>query len=321
MINHYDLAVLKDLAYAVDGTGTPITSVNQIDTLAPGAIAFFTEDNRLITATTPAADLVGVKSFYVVAGRTNDQMKSALVDRDAFHRAKCTYVAPVLQISHVGNDGSSGDLNLPATFIANEEGEVVVYMRQDGIEPAQVKERFSVSTRVSDTATTYVQRIVDKINNESKYVTAAIVGAGLGIELTAKMKNNTFSVGVNGILSDADIAVTTPAVFSQGDADDVSLQIETATDIYDGDTSPYWFSRQLFSRPSEVVANAQYDCYFLNWEAESRNAINSHNSKVQGLAIYAVNGSAIVGVIDTILALILPALPSTGSGMSPFASL
>ena len=314
MNSMFDLIVGKDVAYKTKTGGGLIADINDVDLLAPGAVAIFAESGLMVETTTTAAALADVKSFRIAVGRATDVKVSQLIDRDAFHRAKCAYQAAVLQVTTLT------PLNLPVTFAANEEGEVVIYQRQAGIEPAVSKERFSVSSTSIDTPTTYLIKVVAKINAGSKYADAVIVTPGVSFTLTAKKKNMTFEVGVNGVLSNAIITYTTPATFSQGDGDDLFL-LESEGQVYDGDTSPYWFPKQLFSQPDEVVSAETYVCYQFNWEQESMSAINSQNSTIQGLSMFLPDGAAIVTAIDTILGTLVTVIPSTGSGGSPFSVL
>jgi hypothetical protein len=314
MNSMFDLIVGKDVAYKTKTGGGTIADINEVDLLAPGAVAIFAESGLMVETATTAAALADVKSFRIAVGRATDVKVSQLIDRDAFHRAKCAYQAAVLQLVTLT------PLNLPATFTANEEGEITVYQRQPGIEPAVAKERFSVSATIVDTPTTYLQKMVDKINAGSKFVNAVIVTPGVSFTLEAKKKNQTFEVGALGVLGNAVITYTTPPVFSVGDGDDLVL-LESEGQIYDGDTSPYWFPRQLFSQPDEVVSAETYVCYQFNWEQESMSAINSQNSTIQGLSMFLPDGAAVVADIDTILATLVTVIPSTGSGGSPFSTL
>ena len=315
MNSMFDFVVGKDLPYKDRVGGVVIADFNEISRLSPGAIAIFTEDNRLVATASPAAFFVGVNAFFIAVGRATDVLVTQYVDRDAFHRAKCAYVAPVLQVVTVT------PLNFPSPFISEEEGEVVVSQHQDGIEPANQKDRHSVGAKTSDTNTTYLQRMVDKINASSRLVDAVVTGAGVSFTLTAKRKNETFDVGFNGpVFEEAVQTLTTPIVYSMGDADDL-LQLEAEGKIYEGDTSPYWFPRQLFSKPDSVVAGETYVCYQLNWEAESRGPINSQNSAIIGVSAFFPDGAGIITTIDTILGLLVTAIPSTGSGPAAFSTL
>lgn len=310
----FDLIVGKNVAYKAKTGGGTIADYTEIPLLAPGAMALFTEDNRLIETTVVAADLVGVKGFYVAVGRTNDQQVSNLIDRDAFHRVKCAYVAPVLQVTSVSA------LGLPVTYISGEEGELLINYHVPGREPAIMPERFSVSTKASDTNTTYVQRIVDKINNNSTHFTAVMVGAGVSITITAVDKNTRFDVAVRGVLEDATVTITTPAVYSVGDADDM-LVAQKESGIYDGNTSPLYLSDKFYSVPSEIVADAQYIQYDIVWKTEARDSNFVRNVATPGVKIIAPTGTAIITALDAIFAVLLSAMPSTGAGNSPFAAI
>jgi len=315
MTSMFDFVVGKDLPYKDKVGGGTIADFNEIQLLSPGAVAIFTEDNRIVETTSIPAFFVGVKSFFFAIGRATDVLVTQFIDRDAFHRAKCAYVAPVKQLVTVT------PLNFPTAFIADEEGEVIVWQQQDGIEPAAQKDRHSTGSKVSDTNTTYLQRMVDKINVQSRLVDAADVVAGVSFTLTAKRKNEVFQVGFGGpVFEEAVQTLTTPTTYSKGDADDL-LSLEAEGKIYEGDTSPFWFPRQLFSKPDVVVAGETYVCYQLNWQAESRGPVNSQNSAIIGVSAFFPDGAAVVGNIDTILGLLVTAMPSTGSGSAPVATL
>ena len=314
MNSMFDLIVGKDVAYKLKTGGGSIADINEVDLLAPGAIAVFAESGLMVETTTTAANLANVKSFYIAAGRTNDVKVSQLIDRDSFHRFKGAYLASTLQVTTVT------PLNLPAVYVAEEEAEVSIFLRDAGIEPAMLKERHSISVVASETNTTCVAKIVAKINADSKYVTAAVVSEGVSFSLTAKSKNTTFDVGFNGpVIKDEIATVCTPAVFSKGQgADLVSLEAEGQT--YDGSTSPIWYNDKLFTQPKEIVAATNYIQYQLNWEQESR-SLNSEKTAILGVTMILPTGSDIVTAMDTILGVLVTQIPSTGSGQAAFSTL
>tara|TARA_R110002096_G_scaffold517_4_gene3023 strand:- start:2244 stop:3188 length:945 start_codon:yes stop_codon:yes gene_type:complete len=314
MDSMFDLVVGKTLAYKTKTGGGVIAGAHEIDLLSPGAIAIFAESGLMVETTTTAAALKDVKSFYIAAGRTNDVKVSQLIDRDSFHRFKGAYLASTLQVTTVT------PLNLPTTYVAEEEAEVSIFLRDAGIEPAMLKERHSISVVASETNTTCVAKIVAKINADSKYVTALVTVAGTTFTLTAKSKNTTFDVGFNGpVIKDAIATVSTPAVFSKGQGADL-VSLESQGQIYDGSTSPIWYSDKLFTQSKEIVTATNYIQYQLNWEQESR-TLNSQNTAILGVTMLLPTGTAIVTSVDAILALLVSTVPSTGSGQAAFSTL
>tara|TARA_R100000655_G_scaffold2992_6_gene11248 strand:- start:8986 stop:9927 length:942 start_codon:yes stop_codon:yes gene_type:complete len=313
MDSMFDLIVGKDVAYKAK-TGGTIAGIHEVDLLLPGAIAVFAESGLMVETTTTAANLKDVKSFYIAVGRTNDVKVSQLIDRDSFHRIKNAYQAHTLQVTTVT------PLNLPATYVAGEEAEVSIMLWDAGIEPAMLKERHSISVVSAETNTTCVQKIVDKINANSKYVTAAVTSAGVTFTLTAKSKNTTFDVGFNGpVIENAVATVSTPAVFSEGQGADL-VGLESQGQIYDGSTSPIWYTDKLWTQAKEIVAATNYIQYQLNWEQESR-SLNSQNSAVLGTTMLLPTGTDIVTAMDTILGVLVTQVPSTGSGQAAFGTL
>ena len=317
----FDFLVGKNIAYAAKKGGGTIADANEMDLLDVGALALFTEDNRLINlAALPAAVaavLVGVHQVFWAVGRTTDVYISQKIDRDPFHRVKCAYLAPTLQVTTITTFG------FPVTITAGQELELAVSVPQEGIEPAVEIQRYSLSTTAVDTPTTILNKLVAKINAtpaNKLYVTAAVTVPGTTITLTAIKKNMTFDVSLNGLIENAVATVSTPAVFSQGDGDDL-MPLEEEFRTMRGHTSRVKWADKLFTQPTELVAAATYVQYIWQWEQEARSSLNSQNAVIKGVQLVIPSGAAVIGQLDALYATIFGTLPNTGSGNGVYTAL
>lgn len=331
----YSALIAKDAVYAAKTGGGTITGINELDQLASGAIAIFTEDNRLITAATTPASIAGVQQFWVAVGSYQVNAagvsvpyvrKTFYIDRDAYVQEYCTYVAPVLQRTIVGEDGAgTGSMNFPVTLIAGTVASInIVDTTLGEFYPNQVEHYDHVVTTV-DTAQTVIQALVDAINADSdSIVTATVILNGptkVGIQLDAKTLEGTFKVGPSDIIANANVFYDTNGglVVNYGKGTPaIMTQLEKRAQIASQGSGNYqYLQNKFFSVNSVVDPAATYNSWNFMWTQEARtNAINSMNVTEQE-ALLAVPSTAttLLGVLATIFGVVL-LQQTTGSGSS-----
>jgi hypothetical protein len=314
--------VVKDLLYAKEaGVGTAIADHNEIDLLDEGAFAIFTDANALVTPTTVAADLLTVKQFKIVAKGNKDLTQTILIDRDAFHRAKCVYVAPVKHVLCVGASTAlgTGASNLPASPVVRTIASLQIIVENVyGVDTTLVgrTEFYDYQVKTGDTPQIILQALVDKINaNVNSVATAALDATNDGIIITAKDFGVKLLVTTDDILIDADRQVDVNINYGKGTAAQV-LEEEQESFINDGNTNRIHKPQFYFNTPSEVDGAGTYTSYSLTWKAEARNSINSQNVAVNTVTLYVPSGaSTLITAIDTMLTA-LKLVPGTGAGSS-----
>lgn len=307
MNDHIDLIIGKDLLYAKKvGVASAIADWSELDLLDVGAIAIIGDDGALITSSGGTA-----LRIQIAVGTAQGTIKTGLIDyRSHLWLNYCAYVAPVLQVSHVGNNGATGTFVYPTTYIAGEEAEITIFQRQDGVGTAVEKQRHTVSTKATDTDALLLARLVDKINAESKYVTAAIVGANVGIALTAKQESEAFEIGIDGVIDASDIIYTTPLTYGKGVGADILASEQKDFDIYSGATSPTWFTQQFFGRDPQAIATETYNQWIITWQAESRSLATIPTKFLTAMLCVPSGATTLNGYLDSLFSALGLQLPT-----------
>lgn len=329
MINEYVTLIVNkpSVAYAAKTGGGTIANIYEINLLASGAIAIFTEENILVTAATSAASLVGVQQFWIAMGSVDGKaaIKTPPIDRDAFHQLKTAYVAPVKQVSFIGEDsGGTGALNLPAALTTDMVATVKI-VETTGVFQAGGKLSYEVRVTSGETNATLVTKIINAINNNpSSVVVAAVVGASVGISLTAKEFGVQFEVLVSGILENADIekagaGASVVMVTGQGTLAQLQ-QIEDEADITTRSKSNSAGQQQLWwKQPSELDATGAttFVTYNLKWKSELNVGLHVKNVSINHVIVgMSSEDTTFITAWDVLLAIIMQA-PETGGGSSP----
>ena len=202
--------------------------------------------------------------------------------------------------------------------------------RQRNILPATNGINIDVVVVAGETDITLVPKIVTAINTHpandqgdgTVWVTAASTGVSpnLGITLTAAIIGQEWHVAHDGILIDTIIALTTPTVYAQGLATQVSEDYQIA-EIENGDTNRIDLPAFWFKKPSPVVALATYTAYHWEWKVEKRNSINSNNTSIQQVTLHIPSGATtLLALLDAAL-LILHSAGTTAEAGGSDASL
>lgn len=282
------LFVLKDVAYATNKTGGTISSINEIDQLAQGALAVFTDRGTLIDITSSSAILTAtndVKVLQMVVGRAEDsqviQVPKGLVNDITV----ASYKAAVKQTTTITISSS----------IENGEGGLLF---QDNTFTSRYSTRrkdVSLIKKATQSVQDYVTAIVDSIN-ESNWLEASSAVATGGFEITVEVKGETaddfrtiFNVAKDGILADA-VIVSENFEYGQGLGSDV-LQLEKDFSVEEGNGNYIEYGTEHYSRSFETVASLNYDIVNILWEGTHSSPTRSHNVMKNRLALASVNGA------------------------------
>jgi len=282
-----EILITKDIAYATSKDGGEIGNIavggllpnaeNELDRLAPGALALVNDRNKVIDLATPISSANMTDKFYLAVGRADDEAGSKIVQSFARGSAELNispYVAPVAQEVQIGHDLTlaAGSLGLGTLVIGD-----IAFMRITndtlGTLPPLDSFRFEVSVRAIDTDVTLMQRLVDKINaNEFVNVTASltgVTGATLGIHLVSDVADTHFIVGLTDIIEAATITkdgtgTSVLQVIGTGTSAQV-LFLEDEASSEEGNTSKLYLSSLFYPAPFETVAGETYDLISISW--------------------------------------------------------
>lgn len=307
--------------YAEKVGGGTISGYNEVDQLEIGALAIFTEDGTLITTATTPASIALVKQFYMCVGEVdkdgnNVTKRSRLIDRAAFHRTYCAYVAPVKQAKSVGFNGTSGSLNLPGTLIAGTLASMSVGIQDEGVEPHVHWSRYEYLVQTGDVEADVVNGIVAAINADDKPFARWTANAegSTGITVTADEFGRVLEIAVDDLFLPSDRSTKTDIVYGKGTPTQIR-EYELLSQIEDGDTNRVHYETKFFKKPSQVDSAAQYDTYTFEWLSEHRTAKGVEDGYVKE-AVIAIPAGAQATALNTIITTILLLSPTNTTGGS-----
>lgn len=269
------LVVVKDVLLNAKTGGGLISGINEINLLADGALAIFTDKNEMLTASNAAATLVNKKSIYFARGSGSSTLGANLstpIERESANVEYKYYTSPVKEVILIGNDGvvSGASMNI-ATPVAG----TIAYLRimdtaEDNINLIRA-ERYSYTVVTGDLAADVVAGLVAaaNANTATKYVVAS-VNTNQGITITSLEDEQTFEVGLDGIVSAATITTdgsgaSVLIAYGSGTSADVSV-LESSFNSEDGNTSRLYLANKFYSKPSDVVSGAHYDLANIQWK-------------------------------------------------------
>lgn len=237
--------VFKDVNYGASKTSATVNTATNPADLADGAIGVYgimesgsTNLNKLVliidggaeaAGVVPAASFVG-KEIFVAMGTALGVQISNPIDKPNglknYQAAK--YVAPVRGVTHIGYNGTTGALNLPATILRGDNFQVGLFNRSNfetpGREPGE-KKTFSAGSAVNaESAYTILKRWVANVQARTDDVVLDKTKIKILSNGTGAVFTNTATVAaVNGATT-----LTTSAAHgvTAGDA------IELAGDYY-----------------------------------------------------------------------------------------
>lgn len=277
------ILITKNVAYSAKIGGSTISGYKEINLLDAGAIAIFTEDNRMLTAANANTVLNAqpdTKAIYIAVGSgvsTDGAKMSGLIDRETANVILSGYIAPVKQYSFIGDNGTSGSLNLP-TFAAGASFMVRVVDVSAGTQPPKAWKSWEFVTVAGGSNTAAITALIAMINADpnNDLVTATVVGSQTGIKLTAKNFGQTFEMAVSGVLQGANLdefgtinlsggtAASISPTFGRGTAEQVAA-LEFECNPVEGDTNRVYQPAKWFTRASDVVTSTNYEIWVVNW--------------------------------------------------------
>lgn len=296
------------------GTIADMTEVNQ---LAQGAFAIFTDNGTLVTSGTSLTSIQMCKSWYIAMGQANGKpYLSTLIDRDAYDRRYCDYVAPVKPVKAVGYNGTSGNLNFPSTLVAGSLAIIRIGIRSPFFEPKEDKYSFEYKVRTGDTTATVLAAVRDGINAIPGIpVTAAITGTNQGLSFTANNFYYDFDVFVDELFIPSTRSTVTSVVFGKGTDPEIAQLEETGT-TYRGNTSKFWFSDKLFSVTAETVSDEQYSMWNIEQKVDVMRGLNQ-SSQLMRVTIACPAGDQLDEINDILNDVIFVYPPNSGTQNSP----
>lgn len=309
------------VAYAASTGGGTIADYNEVDLLDAGAVAFFTEDGTLVTAATTLASIANVKQFYATVGvidadGSKRAKRSQLIDRDAFHRSYCAYVAPVKQAKSVGFNGTAGSLNLPGTLVAGTVAYLSVGIQYEGEEPHVGWGRYEYLVKTGDVEADVVAGIVAAVNADtSTYAKWTANAEGTtGVTVTADVFGQVIDIAIDGLFLNSDRSTKTDIVYGKGTPTQVQTYEKLAA-IENGDTNRIEFAQYFYNHPSQVNLASEYDEFTIQWKSEHRTSSWQKDGYIKEFVL-VIPTSAQLTSINTILTTILLFGPTTSSGAS-----
>lgn len=320
------ILVSGQVAYAAKNGGGTISGINELDQLATGAIAIFTDQNELVTTTNPATTLSDRKKFYIAVGNQTDSYSksivSVLIPREGTNYSKKVYTAPVKTKKFIGYDGTTVGtaLGLP-TLVAGDSGQIKVTDTSLGLRNfAPDTKRYEEVVKTGDTDLTFLTRLIAKITDDpDAIVTPALINTDDGISLEAKQNGVTFAISVSGILANATIvekegSVTGVAVaptYGEGTAEQIAA-LEDEAKIERGDTNRLIQPSKWFNTTSLVGAALTYDVYSFNWSGVRQSALVNQDTYNQIVRVaLPLGGTTPKTAFETIMVEVFGGMHST----------
>lgn len=328
--NPVGLLLAKSVAYAAKEGGGTIAGINEIDLLADGAIAIFTENNVLVTTSTTATNLLGVAKFWVARGNgtgTSRWYRSELINRDAATRTKTTGSNPVKQAIAIGTnedgDTANTNMNFPSTLEVGTFATIVVTNQTNSSEITATMSQYQHMVLPIDDEESIIQGLVDAVNADDQRIVDATViettgapNVKEGILLTARDYFTRFSVGVDDIIAYADVT-------TDGDGDSVvgtrgrnsyseMKELEVIFNAVKGQSDTAG-QNLLYSAPSQVDevyttlddSSTTMDTYTFEWLRSAVGPGIPRASVVGSCVIGFVKASAVLTSFETILGVLM----------------
>jgi hypothetical protein len=304
------------VTYASKGGGaTVIAGSEETNLLNPGALALFTESGTLITAATTPASIANVKQFYIALGTAVGTVISIPIDRQAFHRNYCPYVAPVNYAFAIGQDsGGSGSLNFPTTLVPGTLASLSVGYEEEGYLQHVNWMNSEYVVQTGDVRADVVNALIADINSKpNKRWTASAVATDLGILITSDVNNERFLIRTDGLLRASDQGVDTEMTHGKGTPAQIRA-LEEKVSVREGNMNKTYLPQKHYSVPSEVDDTQDYDTYTFQWQTEDHMAAGASNTAIVTTTIAIPDGdqrTTLATILDDVLL-----TPSTGSGSS-----
>lgn len=291
------------LAYAAKAGGGTISGIKEINLLDIGAIAFFADDNTMLTTANAVTTLADKKSWYAAVGgdpKGAGSMISSHIPRLYSRVDKKAYVAPVNQVSFIGSDGTQGSVNFPGTLVAGTEAiirltKTTLGLRTIGSVYENEIKRYSEVVKTGDTVTTILNRLIvdinaDVTNGNGGFVNATAVGSTTGINLTTIDSHDTFAISLDGIAINANVgengmmdrvvgsaSASVAITYGEGIPSEIGA-LELAFSTEKGNTNQIWLPQYYYTQASLVNPNLNYDKTTISFSGERRTALGNQNT-------------------------------------------
>lgn len=314
----------KSVAYGLLRSGATIASINDVNNLAHGAMAFFNEDGHFIDGSGYAADFLDSKYFTIAVGGLTDTetRMSKKINR------KCNilgrgYVAPVKERMFIGDDGSSGYVIGLAAVAVGQAYTICVEQFTEINLATRFKKHYSYVLKSGDTQSTALTALVALINADADR-RVNVTGASLSTANASLRFDFIYQEPLKIYPQDdlAAAAVVTKAKYSSsnaiapvignGTAAQV-LELEKACMLNEGDGNTVAWKEEMFSYDTQTDSSATYSQYVISWNNPVSTFYGGHEGVPQILTLAVVTGAS---QLTQIGALLTAAVSSTASMMS-----
>lgn len=303
--------VLKDVAYAAKVGGGTISGYNEVNLLAPGAIAIFADGTFLADIALPGATFEDKKKVqFAIGAAGGGAILSDLIPRTLKNYTALDYDAGQTQRFFVGNDGSTGALNLPTAAQGNILSLTIKEETVGIIGPGLQEKvgRYEYVMTATDTNNTAITALIAKINADTSFpVTATVVGSQVGIQLDADDIGKIYSVAVHEALATASIIIggvsnslaPTPGA---GTPALVAADLAYAESEF-GQTQQVHLPSYYYSRTNNLDAAETYDTYVYAWSIGGDTPVKSRVTADRDMKIYMPDGATIQANFEAVMAL------------------
>ena len=272
----FHLLITKSSTYAAKTGGGVISGINELNLLADGAIAVFTDRNELVTTANASTIFENRKGFFIaVGGNGTDRIGtdlSPVIEREniVFYTKK-DYVAPAKQKIIVGVGDTTGAHNI-GTIAAGDIALMRITDTTGAIIPSETIERYEYRVKTGDGADEVLDALIAQINAKSVLGTAAAHGTPTdGFAFTVANFNQTVEITFDGIISEITIDYSVTAngavrmTYGVGAPANVARLEEEVSPIL-GNTNKIHLSGYYYKRKSAVDLSATYDMYHLGFQ-------------------------------------------------------
>ena len=316
-----------NLAYAAKRGGGVIAGYHEAHLLDSGAIAIFDEENNIIQAATPLAQLIKVQKFYIAQGNTSQAATpkvSVAIDRNAFTQFFSAYKAPVSATVRVGKVATVGSWGFPGSFLDGTFATVVVHNQPaDGYKPNNTK-RYTVKVFSTDTVVLIGQRLRDAINADSSAIVTATYTTGASddyLHLAAKAIGTSFTVGTDDLAANATVSKngtngTSDNFTGFGTLDKVKAALKEDA-LTRGQTNLNTANVPYYTYPDvlDSVTSGTFDGWTIQWKEEAHRAADVIQTATPCVALFLIVSGTGNADITTIMNLLFQ-VPETGAGGS-----
>ena len=325
------ILVSKSIAYAAKVGGGTISGINELNLLATGAIAVFTENNVLLTALNVATESPDVKKFYIAVGNQATESKtyvSSLIPRMDLDYRKIAYVAPIKLKKFIGYDGTTaGTAFNMGTIVAGTEAFIRITDTTPGLRTMgsvyenEIK-RYSTLAVTGDTATTIANRLIVNINNDpDSIVVASAVGSTTGIQLLAKEYGTTFAISLDGILINASkvepegaiTGVSVAITYGEGTSGQIAA-LEEAYSPERGNSNKVHLPQLYYKVPSNVEDGETYNIYEYLFNGKRTIALGNQDTYRFEILVAMPDGATQEANFETIMSEIVGNFENSESG-------